>query len=323
MCQSNKGNPPKAPLHPWEWPSRPWSRLHIDHAGPFHGKLFLIVVDAYSKWIDVQIVPSTSAEATIAALRPIFSTFGLPQQLVSDNGTGFTSAQFQEFLSQNGVKQILTSPYHPSSNGLAERAVQTFKNSVSKLEGPMEVRLSKFLFKYRVTPHTSTGISPAELLMGRRLRTHLDLLYPDISVRMENKAEKNISGKKPRKFTIGEKVYAKNFHGSRWLPAEIIKVTGPLSYQVETEDSLVLRRHVDHLRKRFSNELEPDPNTDEELLPDGLSQSTIIPLNTAQPEVVTEEPVAPADPQDNSSQLTRHSTRIRAPIIRYSPSRYT
>ena len=120
VCQSNKGNPPKAPLHPWEWPSRPWSRLHIDHAGPFHGKLFLIVVDAYSKWIDVQIVPSTSVEATIAALRPIFSTFGLPQQLVSDNGTGFTSAQFQEFLSQNGVKQILTSPYHPSSNGLAE-----------------------------------------------------------------------------------------------------------------------------------------------------------------------------------------------------------
>ena len=150
------------------------------------------MVDAYSKWIDVQIVPSTSAEATIAALRPIFSTFGLPQQLVSDNGTGFTSAQFQEFLSQNGVKQILTSPYHPSSNGLAERAVQTFKDLVSKLEGPMEVRLSKFLFKYRVTPHTTTGISPAELLMGRRLRTHLDLLYPDISVRMENKAEKNM-----------------------------------------------------------------------------------------------------------------------------------
>ena len=106
-------------------------------------QLFLIVVDAYSKWIDVQIVPSNSAEATIAALQPIFSIFGLPQQLVSDNGTGFTSAQFQEFLSQNGVKQILTSPYHPSSNGpssngLAERAVQTFKDSVSKLEGPME-----------------------------------------------------------------------------------------------------------------------------------------------------------------------------------------
>ena len=151
------------------------------------------MVDAYSKWIDVQIVPSISAEATIAALQPIFSTFGLPQQMVSDNGTGFISAQFQEFLSQNGVKQILTLLYHPSSNGLAKRAVLTFKDSVSKLEGPMEVRLSKFLFKYRVTPHTTTGNSPPELIMGRRLRTHLDLLYPDSSVRMENKPEKNIS----------------------------------------------------------------------------------------------------------------------------------
>ena len=99
VCQSNRGNPPKAPLHPWEWPS--------DHGHDFtltmHGPLFLIVVDAYSKWINVQIVPSTSAEATIAALRPIFSTFGLPQQMVSDNGTGFTSVQFQKFFSQNGV----------------------------------------------------------------------------------------------------------------------------------------------------------------------------------------------------------------------------
>ena len=142
VCQSNRKSPPKAPLHPWEWPSQPWSRLHIDHAGPFHGKLFLIIVDAYSKWIEVKIVSSTSTEATIAALRPIFTTFGLPQQLVSDNGTGFTSTEFKQFLSQNGIKQILTSPYHPSSNGLAERAVQTFKDAVTKLEGHMTVEIS-------------------------------------------------------------------------------------------------------------------------------------------------------------------------------------
>lgn len=133
--------------------------------------------------MDVHIVSSTSSEATINKLRTIFATFG---QLVSDNATGFTSAEFKEFLGQNGVQQILTSPYHPSPNGLAERAVQTFKDTVSKLEGPMEVRLSKFLFKYRVTPHTTTGRSPAELLMGRRLRTHLDLLHPDTSSKMES-----------------------------------------------------------------------------------------------------------------------------------------
>ena len=77
----------------------------------------------------------------------------------------------------------------------------------------MEVRISKFLFKYRVTPDTTTGSSPAELLMGRRLRSHLDLLHPDTSSKMGSKAEKNVSGKNPRKFSVGDTIFAKNFHG--------------------------------------------------------------------------------------------------------------
>ena len=61
-CQTNRPLPPKAPLHPWEYPSRPWTRLHIDHAGPFLGHTFLIVVDAHSKWIESHIVNSTSSD---------------------------------------------------------------------------------------------------------------------------------------------------------------------------------------------------------------------------------------------------------------------
>ena len=91
---------------------------------------------------------------------------------MSDNGSGFTSVEFQQFLAANGIKQVLISPYHPSSNGPAERVVQTFKNAVTKLDGPMEVRLSQFLFKYGITPQTTTGISTAQLMMGRRLTTH-------------------------------------------------------------------------------------------------------------------------------------------------------
>ena len=253
-CQINRPTPSKAPLHPWEYPSRPWSRIHIDHAGPFHGKQFLIIVDAHSKWIDVHIVNSTSSECTISKLRSIFATHGLPEQIVSDNGSGFTSSEFQKFLADNGVRQCLSSPYHPSSNGLAERAVQTFKNAVSKLEGPMEVRILKFLFKYRVTPQTTTGLSPAQLLMGRRLRTHLDLLHPDTSKRVIDKQEKSIStNKAPRTFKIGDKLFAKNFHGPQWIPVVVCKVSGPLSYHVKTEDEIVLRRHVHHLRIRYSD----------------------------------------------------------------------
>ena len=102
-CQESRPAPSKAPLNSWEWPTRPWARIHIDHAGPFLEKKFLIIVDAHSKWLDVQIVNSTSATATISKLRTLFATHGLPEQLVSDNGTGFKSAQFME---QNGIKHI-------------------------------------------------------------------------------------------------------------------------------------------------------------------------------------------------------------------------
>ena len=175
-CQLHRPLPPKAPLHPWESPNCSWSRLHIDHTGPYLGKLYLIMVDAFSKWIEVN---STSSEATIEKLRTIFSTHGLPEQVISDNATSFTSQDFQHFTKSNGIKHILTSPYHPASNGLAERAVQTFKSAVSKLEGSIQDRILRFLFKYRITPQTTTSLSPAEILMGRRLRSHLDMIHPD------------------------------------------------------------------------------------------------------------------------------------------------
>lgn len=187
VCQATQKLPPKSPIHPWEWPEKPWTRLHIDHAGPVLGKTLLIIVDAYSKWIDAHIVPSTSAIAAIDKLRSTLATHGLPQTIVSDNGPSFTSNEFQEFLHCNGIEHLATTPYHPSSNGLAKRAVQTVKAGLKKLTGPLEVRLSRFLFKYRVTPQATTGIAPAELLMGRRLCTHLDLLFPTVRERVQRR----------------------------------------------------------------------------------------------------------------------------------------
>ena len=90
-CQQHRPMPAQASIHPWEYPKRPWSRIHIDHAGPYLGHTFLIIVDSYSKWIEAMIVPSTSTEATIKVLRTLFATHGIPEHLVSDNGTGFTS----------------------------------------------------------------------------------------------------------------------------------------------------------------------------------------------------------------------------------------
>lgn len=97
-CMKIQSAPPKTTIHPWEWESHPWSRLHIDFAGPFMGHNFLLVVDSYSKWLDVKIVPSTSTSTTVKALREWFATHGIPNVIVSDNATCFKSEEFATFM---------------------------------------------------------------------------------------------------------------------------------------------------------------------------------------------------------------------------------
>ena len=173
-CQSNQSAPTEAPLHPWEWPGSPWSRIHIDYAGPYKGEMFLVVMDAYSKWLDVHHMKSITSTATIEKLREMFATHGLPATLISNNGSNFTSSEFQEFVKRNEIKHIKAAPYHPASNGLAERAVQIFKEGYEKMEGgSVQTKLSRFLLSYHTTPHSTTGVPPAELLMKRRLHTQL------------------------------------------------------------------------------------------------------------------------------------------------------
>ena len=106
--------------------------------------MFLIVVDAHSKWPEVISMSSTTAVRTIEALKQLFGSYGIPEQLVSDNGPQFVSDEFAMFLKQNGVKHIRCAPYHPSSNGLAERFVQTFKTAM-KVNGANSSNLSQKL----------------------------------------------------------------------------------------------------------------------------------------------------------------------------------
>ena len=127
-CQMHQKSQSLAPLHPWEWPNRPWTRLHIDFAGPFEGRMFLFTIDSHSKWLDVVPVSSVNSATTIRELRKLFANHGIPEIIVSDNGTAFTSAEFSEFTERNGIRHIRTAPYHPATNGLAERISQ---NSIS------------------------------------------------------------------------------------------------------------------------------------------------------------------------------------------------
>ncbi|XP_020908437.1 uncharacterized protein K02A2.6 [Exaiptasia diaphana] len=169
-CQQNQKMPSKVPLHPWEWATFPWQRIHIDFAGPFKDSMFFVVVDAHSKWPEVIPMKSTTSSKTIEVLRNLFARFGIPEQLVSDNGPQFVSDEFQTFMKSNGIRHITSAPYHPATNGLAERSVQTFKQALKSMEGnssPLKEKLAKFLINYRNTPHLTTGESPAQMMLGR------------------------------------------------------------------------------------------------------------------------------------------------------------
>ena len=107
-----------------------FSRIHIDFAGPFLDKMFLIVVDAHSKWPEVVQMSTTTTSKTVEVLQVLFAKYGLPEQLVSDNGPQFTSEDFAHFMKANGIKHICSAPYHPSSNGLVERFMQTSKRAM-------------------------------------------------------------------------------------------------------------------------------------------------------------------------------------------------
>lgn len=187
--------------------------------------MFLVIVDAYSKWLEVIVTTGCTAKITIDKLRRVFSTHGLPDMIVSDNATAFMGAEFQEFISKNGI-HVTSAPYHPATNGLAENAVKTFKQAMKKTEGDIELRLSRFLLYYRITPHITTGVPPCELLMNRRIKSRFDLLKPSVEERVMKKQEAQARGHvsvsaQEYQLVPGDHVYYKNFQ-EQWKRVQVL-----------------------------------------------------------------------------------------------------
>lgn len=206
--------------------------------------------------------------------------------MITDNGPTFVSAEFKEFLHKNGIKHTTSAPYHPATNGLAERAVKIFKEGVKKLKkGTMQTKIDRVLFRYRITPHSTTGASPAEMLMGRKLRSALDLLKPDLHLRVENEQERQkVAHDKhsvAHSFQVGEAVYARNFRpGPMWEPAHIVEAAGTLSFKVRLFGrDVVWHRHQDQLRKRHVT----DSDASVTQLPDVAESSPITQNSTSFP----------------------------------------
>ena len=320
-CLSNRASPPKAELHPWEWPTRPWHRIHVDYAGPVDGRYFLIIVDAHSKWVDVYHTRGTTTAETISCLQHSFAQFGLPISIVSDNGPCFTSQEFKEFMQNSGLKHITTAVYKPSTNGLAEKMVQTFKRCLKKSSSTADIQLTidKFVFNYRLTPHSTTGVSPAELMFGRRLRSRLDLLWPDenvyAKVHERQQAQRRGHSKEPRKVQLSPEsnVMIRNYtnRGPKWVPSVVTEQTGPLSYRCSLPSGVV-KRHQDQIIAR--NELPPDIETEIPIEISPFPKVDTVPSNVPINTSVPDDTAIGTSPQSLSSP--RRSSRPRKPVDR-------
>ncbi|XP_055605734.1 uncharacterized protein K02A2.6-like [Uranotaenia lowii] len=213
-CAIHPKSPSKVSPQPWPATKHSWERIHLDFAGPFFNQHFLIVIDAHSKWPEIKAVRSPTTLAVIESLNELFSRCGVPETIVTDNGTQFTSEKFAALCNFNGIQHLRTAPYHPQSNGQAERFVDTMKRSKLKIKegkgGDIAKILQTFLQTYRSTPsRILKGKSPAELMIGRKMRTTLDLLL---------KPQSNLSeGTFPsRRFTVNDEVYAKIHEANSW-----------------------------------------------------------------------------------------------------------
>ncbi|XP_055714375.1 uncharacterized protein K02A2.6-like [Phlebotomus papatasi] len=267
--------PTKSPLCPWPKSNKPWQRIHMDFA-QWKGENFLLINDSFSKWPEIIQMKSTTAEATISVLLEIFSRFGNPELIVSDNGTQFTSGVFKQLCQSRGIQHERCSPYHPQSNGQVERFVDTLKRSLRKMEneGSLKENLCKFLHYYRSTPNPNShnGLSPAEAFIGRKIRTNLSLLIPKEGEQEEKQPDPIDL---PRVFQPKEKIYAKHFTGntSFWVPGEIIEKVGAVMYnvlvQLKSGRIRLIRSHVNQIKKRYSDTSQDCPIPTDLLLDDG------------------------------------------------------
>ena len=193
---------------------------------------------------------STTRASTINALRFRFSAYGLPEQLVPDNGPKFTSYKFEEFLKVNGITNILSALYHPSSNGEAERMIRIFKEAMKlkKAElGNLNQKVAAFLLSYRSMSHSTTKCTPAELFLGRQLRTRLTLSRPDLRKVIQKKNTVMPSAKKCF-IAVGEPVLVRDCSSRNgpWITGVVVEKYGPLTYKVQVGEHL-WKRHIDQI----------------------------------------------------------------------------
>ena len=270
VCQK-KTAPHTEPLLQPALPKYPWEKLATD-LFQLKGKSYLLVVDYFSKYVEVQALSSTTSANVVAALKAIFSRHGIPATLISDNGPQYIAEDMKAFAKEYGFQQVTSSPYYPKSNGQAERTVRAIKHLLENAPDPHLALLS-----YRATPLPFCGVSPAELLMGLKICT--DLPQPQQNLLPNWPHLKNFK-EKHQMFKAEQKRNYDRRHRVRslpilpedqpvWVNMEGRQIPGTVSRQADTPQSYLVetssgqvRRNRSHLRGRSessANQTETQP----------------------------------------------------------------
>jgi transposase InsO family protein len=266
VCARYRHQQRKEPLTSTPLPQLPWEQVAMD-LFEWKGEHFLLVIDYYSRFPEVRKLSKMRTANVIQALRAIFSCHGIPSDVFSDNGPQFASAEFREFAATYGFCHRTSSPCHPQGNGLVERGVQTIKSLMTKARFSGE-DFYLGLLAYRTTPHETTGVSPAHMLMGRRLRTtlpsHPAVLAPELvsretaqvkdehSKQQQSKYYNNRNGARQlRQLNVNDRVLVWDSETQTWrIPAVVIQQHHGRSFRVRLVNGTVLRRNRHQLQWR-------------------------------------------------------------------------
>ena len=243
-CQRYKKRPNAEPLCPWPYSRRPMERVHIDFC-EYKKRMILVMVDSYSKKIWTHLMMAdTTTKKTLATLYGWFcEETGIPTTIVSDNGPQFTAAEFGNKMKLWGIKHILTPPYHPSSNGMAERCVGIIKDRLKKMDCPatpieLHVGLKYICRVHGLTPHRATGRCPYEMVKEGGTPS----LFPNLTSSSKKRSEQTAivySGRRLKKkmsFDEGDRVMVYDNRHNLSAPGEIVEVLGNNTYLVDVED---------------------------------------------------------------------------------------
>jgi transposase InsO family protein len=166
-CQTFRNQQHKETMKPTPLPELPWMELASD-IFDWEREQYLLTIDYYSRYIEVDKLPDQSSKSTIETLKSQFARHGIPEKLRTDNGPQYSSREFSDFCNEYGIQHTTSSPLYPQSNGEAERAVQTVN-----VCGRSAMTNILALLNYRTTPLKGLSFSPAQLLMSRRPRNKI------------------------------------------------------------------------------------------------------------------------------------------------------